>query len=56
MFAIAAGVGLFAGLLAGLLCGRNRGRWCRGCGRTLDCIVCQRPDLPQPAGRGYRDR
>jgi len=37
---VAAVAGFVMGLLGGLLTARARGRWCPGCGRTLDCIVC----------------
>lgn len=41
MLAVTAVAGAVIGLIGGLLVGRNRGRWCTHCGRSLDCYACQ---------------
>ncbi len=51
MLAIAAVAGLVIGLLAGLMLASDKGKWCPGCGRERDCLVCQGVDGGAPRSR-----
>jgi hypothetical protein len=49
---VAAGCALFVGYLAGVRLGPVSGRWCPGCGRSRECLICDHGLVPERRKHG----